>query len=257
MTNAMRRFLQKTVVDAYFSSSDRCEWQAARTIASKRPASLLDVGCGPGNERLTSAFSVKPALYCGVEAHPELAEKARQKGLTVSSFDLNGLWPYDNETFDAVHCTQVIEHVHNTRLFLHEMYRVTRPNGHVVLTSENLCSLLNLGAMALGYTPFSLMKTCGWYVGNPLGLHYQESFEEHDAIRLPPLHDPAFSGITGHIRVLSALQAQELLTKTGFVNVEVTTLGLMPLPSFCFRFLEPLMKRRGHWLLMHAQKGEL
>ncbi len=256
MTTAIRRFLQSTVLDAYVSSGDRCEWQAAKTISSCHPASLLDVGCGPGNDRLASSLQVPPTSYCGVEAHPELAEKARQKGLTVSSFDLNGPWPYESETFDAVLCTQVIEHVHNTRLFLHEMHRITRPGGHVVLTSENLCSLLNLGAMVLGYTPFSLMKTCGWYVGNPLGLHYQRTFEEHDAIRLPPLHDPAFAGVAGHIRVLSFLQAQELLAKTGFINIEVTTFGLMPLPRFCFRLLEPLMKRRGHWLLMHAQKAK-
>lgn len=174
----------------------------------------------------------------------------------MSSFDLNGEWPYADNTFDATHCTQVIEHIHNTRLFLKEMHRVTRPGGQIVITSENLCSLLNLGAIILGYTPFSLMKTCGWYVGNPLGLHYQESFEDHDAISLPPLHDPAFSGITGHIRVLSVLQAQELLINTGFVDVKVSTFGLMPLPRSCFRILEHVMPRRGHWLLMQARKPD-
>jgi len=29
----------------------------------------------------------------------------------------------------------------------------------------------NLGAVLLGYTPFTLANCCGWILGNPLGLH--------------------------------------------------------------------------------------
>src|SRR5206468_8041780 len=102
--------------------------------------------------------------------------------------------------------------------------------------------------MALGYTPFTLMRVCGWYLGNPLGLHYQEHVEEG-----VPITDPAFAGVTGHIRALSVLQAQELFERIGF-PAKVSSIGLMPLPDSLSRVLEPIMSRRGHLLLIQAKK---
>jgi len=162
--------------------------------------------------------------------------------------DLNGVWPYADHAFDVVHCAQVIEHLHNTRLFVQECLRVLKPGGTTFITSENLTSFLNLGAMALGYTPFTLMRCCGWYLGNPLGLHYQEHVEEG-----LPITDPAFAGVTGHVRALGVLQAQELFEKIGF-KASVSSIGLMPLPNWLGRSLERLMPRRGHLLLIEAQK---
>jgi hypothetical protein len=147
-----------------------------------------------------------------------------------------------------VHCAYVIEHLHNTRLFAQEAFRVLKPGGTAIIPTENLCSLLNLGAMALGYTPFTLAICCGWFIGNPLGLHYQESQPEN-----VPIDDPAFSGVTGHVRVLSVPQAQELFDRVGFQS-EVTSIGLLPIPNFLGRHLERLCYRRGHFLLIKARK---
>ena len=157
---------------------------------------------------------------------------------------------YADNAFEVVHCAQVIEHLHNTRLFAQEILRVLKPGGTALITSENLTSFLNLGAMALGYTPFTLMRCCGWYLGNPLGLHSGEHVEEG-----VPITDPAFAGVTGHVRALSVLQAQELFQKIGFSEVAVSSLGLMPLPDWLGTRLERLMYRRGHLLLIRAKKA--
>ena len=93
------------------------------------------------------------------------------------------------------------------------------------------------------------MRCCGWYLGNPLGLHYGEHVDEG-----VPISDPAFAGVTGHVRALSVLQAKELFTRIGFTNINVTSMGLMPLPDWCGRRLERIMPRRGHLLLIEAQK---
>jgi hypothetical protein len=148
----------------------------------------------------------------------------------------------------VVHCAQVIEHLHNTRLFAAEILRVVKPGGTALVTSENLTSFLNLGAMMLGYTPFTLMRCCGWYLGNPLGLHSGEHVEEG-----VPITDPAFAGVTGHVRALSVVQAKELFERVGF-QAHVSSLGLMPLPDWLGRWLEPIMPRRGHLLLIEAKK---
>lgn len=241
------KFMQRMVSSGYLRSCQRCNDWSGRQVAALRPKSLLDVGCADGSF-LFRYLDCKPENFHGIEASPSLKLQAEARGIKVTAVDLNGVWPYPDDTFDVVHCAQVIEHLHNTRLFVEELKRVLKPGGTALVTSENLTSFLNLGAMALGYTPFTLMRMCGWYLGNPLGLHYQEHVEEG-----VPITDPAFAGVTGHIRALSVLQARELFERIGF-PAEVSSIGLMPLPNWIGQVLEPLMYRRGHLLLIKAKK---
>ena len=243
----LKSFLQKIVGADFIRCSLRCNDWSGEAVAELHPKSLLDVGCGDGS-LLTRYLDYKPERYCGIEAAAPLRAKAEKRGIEVASCDLNGVWPYEDQSFDVVHSAQVIEHLHNTRLFIQEMFRVLKPGGTALVTSENLTSFLNLGAMSLGYTPFTLMRVCGWFTGNPLGLHYGKETEEHVDIT-----DPAFAGVTGHIRALSVLQAKEIFDRVGF-ETDASSLGLMPLPDLVGKHLESLMSRRGHFLLIRARK---
>jgi len=60
------------------------------------------------------------------------------KGVQV---DLNEAWPMEDNSVDFAFSTEVIEHVHNPRHFLKEMVRITRPGGHVFLSTPNNHSL--------------------------------------------------------------------------------------------------------------------
>jgi SAM-dependent methyltransferase len=228
---------------------ERCSDWGGENAASLKPHSLLDVGCGDG-ARLFKYFKQAPAEFYGVEGAPELAAKAKALGIKISDFDLNGRWPYEDNKFDVIFSEQVIEHLHNTRLFVEEIYRVLKPGGTAIVTSENLCSLLNWFAMSLGYTPFSLMQVCGRYLGNPLGLHYNEPLVEH-----VPIDHPAFAGISGHVRVLTVRQAQEIFELAGF-ETEARSISILPLPDSLSRALEGIIKHRGHYLLVRARKPD-
>lgn len=247
----IKSFLQRSV-QHYYCQSDAASYDwAGEAIAAERPKRLLDVGCGDG-ARLFGYLKHTPERFCGVEGNPGVAAKARERKMEISAFDLNGYWSYPENSFDAVHASQVIEHVHNTSLFLEETLRVLVPGGLMVMTSENLCSLLNLSAMMMGYTPFSLLAVGGWYLGNPFGLHAGKVVHA-----IPPdvkKDDVSYSGIMGHNRVLSVPQTRDLLHKIGFVDVNVSTMGLMPIPGWLGRPLEKLMPRRGHWLLIRARR---
>jgi SAM-dependent methyltransferase len=225
----------------------RADQWAGSIVAFLKPKSLLDVGCGDGS-KLGLYLDFKPELFCGVEANPVYKVEAEKRGIQISSIDLNGAWPYADTTFDVVHSAFLIEHLHHTRLFLMEAFRVLKPGGTAVITTENLCSLLNWGAMTLGYTPFSMMHCCGWMTGNPFGLHYQEKWSDH-----LPIQDPAFPGVNGHVRVLAVDQARELCEKVGF-KAEVTSICILPLTNWMSRPLERLFYRRGHFLLIKAVK---
>jgi SAM-dependent methyltransferase len=248
MANMFLSRLQGAVARYRYQGLIRCDDWAEKIVEELSPDSLLDVGCGDGN-RLISCLSKVPRELYGVEGAPLLQAAAAARGIKVLSYDLNGRWPFDEGKFDVVYSNQVIEHLHNTRLFAMEAFRVLKPGGTAVITSENLCSLLNCLALFMGYTPFSLMQTCGRYLGNPLGLHYNEPLAEP-----LPMDHPAFSGVSGHVRVLTVRQARELFELVGF-EVEVRSVAILPLPDRLSRMLERIITNRGHYLMIRARKA--
>jgi len=247
MANFVLKGLQNLVGRSQRAGIERCRDWAGNLAATLKPETILDVGCGDGG-KLFHYFKTMPREIYGIEAAPELQLQAQARGVKVSSCDLNGRWPYEDDKFDVVFSNQVIEHVHNCRLFAAEAFRVLKPGGTAIVTSENLCSLLNWLALSLGYTPFSLMQTCGRFLGNPLGLHYNEPLAE----RLP-LDHPAFAGASGHVRVLTVRQARELFELVGF-DTDARSIGILPLPDRLSRMLEGLVKNRGHYLRVEARK---
>ena len=247
MANLILKTLQNSVADSRRAGIERCNSWAGQLVAELKPDALLDVGCGDGSQ-LFRYLKTLPREFHGVEGAPELQAKAIARGLQVSGFDLNGRWPYEDNKFDVVFSNQVIEHLHNGRLFAAEAFRVLKPGGTAVIATENLCSLLNWFALTLGYTPFSLMQTCGRYLGNPLGLHYNEPLAEP-----LPIDHPAFSGVSGHVRVLTVRQARELFELVGF-EAEAHSVGILPLPDGLSRLLERVIKNRGHYLALKARK---
>src|SRR5436309_10387369 len=118
----IRRFLQGMVSAGYRRACQRCNDWSGERVARLRPQALLDVGCADG-AFLFQYLDYQPALFCGIEASPVLKKQAEKRGIQVLAFDLNGVWPYSSDTFDVVHCAQLIEHLHNTRLFAQELLR--------------------------------------------------------------------------------------------------------------------------------------
>jgi SAM-dependent methyltransferase len=247
MANFILKLLQSYGAEQRRLGMERCNDWAGQSAVALKPHSLLDVGCGDGN-LLFRYLQTPPPEFHGVEGAPESKIKAEARGMKISSFDLNARWPYEDNKFDVIFCSQVIEHLHNTRLFVEEMYRVLKPGGTAIVTTENLCSLLNWIAMTLGYTPFSLMQTCGRYLGNPIGLHYNEPVGEPF-----PIDDPAFAGVTGHVRVMTVRQAREVFELAGF-ETESRSISILPLPDCLSRALEGFIIHRGHYLLVRARK---
>ena len=247
MANFILKGLQNFGAHQRFLGINRCNDWAGQSAADLNPQTLLDVGCGDGG-MLFRYFKTVPKEFYGVEGAPALKAAAEARGIKVASFDLNGRWPYEDNKFDVVFSNQVIEHLHNCRLFAEEAFRVLKPGGTAIIATENLCSLLNWLALSLGYTPFSLMQTCGRYLGNPLGLHYQEPLAEP-----LPVDHPAFAGVSGHIRVLTVRQAQELFTQAGF-ETEARSISILPLPDALSWMLEGVVRHRGHYLTLRGTK---
>ena len=110
--------------------------------ALKKGNRILDVGCGDG----CFAHHVKDKFneIYGAEIAKEAAFIARKRNVLTSVMDLNSSLSYKDNTFDAVTCLDVVEHLLDPGTLIEEIYRVLKPDGQLVLTTPNIRNFRNL-----------------------------------------------------------------------------------------------------------------
>ncbi len=86
----------------------------------------LDVGCGRKPYR--GLFNV--AEYVGLEIDTPENRSSKSADCYYNGTRI----PFDDSTFDAVVCNQVLEHVYEPKAFLDEVNRVLKPNGKLLLS---------------------------------------------------------------------------------------------------------------------------
>lgn len=169
-------------------SMGRCELQARKIGERYNGKKCLNLGGGNGS-RWPGMESIDAATHPGMD------------------FNTSRL-PYETGTFDFVVCEQVIEHLHNQTHFLSELRRITKPCGHILLSTENLRSIPNMLALLLGKTPFSLQACCG---------QYRDGWKR-GPVNAPDKADrsaPTFSGMHGHVRVMTLGMLERLFEDAG------------------------------------------
>jgi methionine biosynthesis protein MetW len=133
-----------------------------------RAEKLLDIGCGIGAVGLNLQEALNASDVYGVEIEESRVAEARRRGLQVFQADLNqGPLPFEDETFDAIFCGEIIEHVVDPDHLLDEIGRTLRPDGLCVLTTPNLAVWYNRIALLFGWQPFDTSVSFRHEVGRP------------------------------------------------------------------------------------------
>lgn len=99
---------------------------------------LLDVGTGPADIPATIARQRPDAEIHATDIADEWIKEAKHRhghlpNLHLKRADARHL-PYPDNTFHVTTCTEVLEHIPNWTRALHELTRVTQPNGHLIIT---------------------------------------------------------------------------------------------------------------------------
>jgi SAM-dependent methyltransferase len=165
-----------------------------REGAEKPIEKYLDLGCGLGGVALyvSHRLGVPPA---GVESRPEIAERARARGVQVETLDLRReRTPFLNASFHLVTCFGVLEHMELYDTLIQEARRLLAPGGHFLLSMPNLASYVNRLALLLGYQPqdvevsakvaagvLPFYRSHGWTKGEPLGREVLSDAHLHSA----------------------------------------------------------------------------
>jgi SAM-dependent methyltransferase len=180
------------------------------------PLRVLDLGCWDG--LTTRRYVPQHAVVVGVEANRDAAERAgRNQTIEPIVASVEHVLPLDEASFDAVTSNQVLEHLSDTDTILAEAHRVLRPNGLLVVSTENLASWHNIAALLVGWQAFSLTnvtdRAAG--LGNPL------ANQRHG--------EPPGEG-WHHRRIFSYQGLKELVQLHGFAEATVVGAGYYPFP---------------------------
>lgn len=117
-------------------------------LDGNRKLKILDVGCYPYH--LGAALERLGHDVWGISSTHEPIKQNRVAILNIETDP----FPYKDNTFDLVLCSEVIEHLPQSPIpALKEMYRVTKKGGHLLITTPNIARSINQGKMLLGRAP--------------------------------------------------------------------------------------------------------
>ncbi len=103
----------------------------------RKPGKVLDVGTGDG--RLSSYLDSLGYTMHACDCLPETDWKL--KHIAYRQCNIAQGLPFQDETFDYVVCTEVIEHMENPFALCREIRRVLRPGGAVIMSTPNILNL--------------------------------------------------------------------------------------------------------------------
>jgi ubiquinone/menaquinone biosynthesis C-methylase UbiE len=136
-------------IEAVYTTPDVVEQRRiVRTALALRPGDrVLDVGVGPGLLAVEMAEEVGPTgRICGIDTSDSMLAIASTRadagpGIELEAASVMGI-PHPAESFDVVVSTQVFEYVDDVAGALHEIRRVLRVAGRVVLLDTDWGSVV-------------------------------------------------------------------------------------------------------------------
>ena len=140
---ALRTFYEDFWEDAP-ADPEPYAWDARRALLLgevRRGERVLDLGCGAG--RFLRALREAGADPIGVEIAEAAVERARANvpGADIRLLDADGSLPIGHGEVDVVWCSEVLEHIPDVAATLHEVRRVLKRDGRLLLTSAHFLAL--------------------------------------------------------------------------------------------------------------------
>jgi 2-polyprenyl-3-methyl-5-hydroxy-6-metoxy-1,4-benzoquinol methylase len=114
-------------------TNERIHSKFISLLSEEKKGKLLDVGAGTGalsNKLKSEGFDVSA---CDINPGNFIPED-----INCKEANLNTNFPFDDATFDYAVSAEVIEHIENPWFFVRELYRITKPDGIVIISTPNL-----------------------------------------------------------------------------------------------------------------------
>lgn len=181
-------------------------------------AKFVDLGCDDGILTKRFAEVINTKQYYGVDLVDSRLKLAKKVGVKTKKFNLNEKFNLPNSIFDVVHANQVIEHINNSDNFVTEIFRILKPGGYAIISTENASSWCNIVASIMGWQIFSLtnFSSLNASIGNPYSIH------RNDQLPIDTWH---------HVRIYNINGLKEYFTIAGFKVEVILGAGYFPFPA--------------------------
>lgn len=177
--------------------------------------SILDAGCGDATFLGFVHQRFPDFALHGCDFAPSRLVQAKIPTLQLTQADLHKGLPYEDAQFDVVYSGEVLEHLWNPDSFVKEIQRVTKPGGHVIMSTPNLLAWYNRVLMLVGVQPlFVEMSTESGAVG--AGILKRFKLQDRPV---------------GHVRIFTRDALADLLTLHGFETITIRGAGFERLPG--------------------------
>jgi SAM-dependent methyltransferase len=114
--------------------------------------SVLDIGCGTGNQLVADRTVVRNAQLVGLDRSLGMLRQARPKASDIAWVQADAaVLPFRSDCFDFITCQHAFHHVRGKEAMLRGALRVLRPGGRFVLRS--LCPQESEGWLYYEYFP--------------------------------------------------------------------------------------------------------
>lgn len=231
----------------YFSflgrdAGTRLHWEILNMLPQKPNALFLDCGCDDGEFSLKMAETIKTREVFGVDRNRKRAALAEEKGVKkVILADLNRPLPIKSRSFNIITAIETIEHLYNLDCFLRELKRLLKPDGYLIVSTENLAGWHNLLALFLGNQPYTGPYLSRFFPAghHPLNLYQKEKCRS----QMPP-----------HTNVMTAKALIKLLEDYGFKIERVRGAGYYPFFGLLARVFSQFDKNHAAYIIVRAYK---
>jgi len=109
-------------------------WMHAELSDLPRSARILEVGCGDG--AFTRSLAEYSSAITAVDiSHGQIEQNARAyPEISFLQHDVSARFPFDDDAFDVIWCSEVLEHLFDPNFALREIHRVMAPGGRLLVT---------------------------------------------------------------------------------------------------------------------------
>lgn len=117
-------------------------------------SNVLDLGAGSGNDLMTVKEVNNKAILYGVDFYEPNIQILRNKGIKVFEIDIEKeKIPLPDSFIDVVMANQILEHLKEVFWAWHEVSRILRKGGKLIIGVPNLASLHNRLLLLFGKQP--------------------------------------------------------------------------------------------------------
>lgn len=120
-------------------------------------STVLDIGAGHGDDLMIFKSTQPNAQLFAIENYKPYAEELNKRGVKVFEINLESdSLPFDDESVDVIIANQILEHCKEIWWMFHELSRILKVNGKIIIGVPNLASLHNRLLLLLGEQPTAI-----------------------------------------------------------------------------------------------------